>query len=58
LSVDNSGCSPQHKAMRTLLENIKFTCTSFRNRCKSWTLMSFSCVFRCDYQLLFYFPTM
>jgi hypothetical protein len=36
--------------IRTLSVNIKFICTSFRNRQNSEPLASFSCLFRSEYK--------
>jgi hypothetical protein len=44
--------------IRTLSVNIKFICTSFRNRQNSEPLASFSCLFRSEYTWILYLPTM
>ena len=40
--------------IRTLSVNIKFICTSFRNRQNSEPLASFSCLFRSEYKWILY----
>ena len=42
----------------TLLVNIKFICTSFRNRQNSESLASFSGLFRSEYKRILYLTTM
>ena len=44
--------------IRTLSVNIKFICTSFRNRQSSETLASFSGLFRSEYKWILYLTTM
>jgi hypothetical protein len=44
--------------IRTLSVNIKFICTSFRNRQNSEPLVSFSCLFRNEYKWILYLTTM
>jgi hypothetical protein len=44
--------------IRTLSVNIKFICTSFRNRQNSEPLASFSGLFRSEYKLILYLTTM
>ena len=44
--------------IRTLSVNIKFICTSFRNRQNSEPLTSFSCLFRSEYKWILYLMTM
>ena len=44
--------------IRTLSVNIKFICTSFRNRQNSEPLASFSCLFRSEYKWISYLTTM
>jgi hypothetical protein len=44
--------------IRTLSVNIKFICTSFRNRQNSEPLASFSVLFRSEYKWILYLTTM
>ena len=44
--------------IRTLSVNIKFICTSFRNRQNSEPLASFSGLFRSEYKWILYLTTM
>ena len=44
--------------IRTLSVNIKFICTSFRNRQNSEPLASFSSLFRSEYKYILYLTTM
>jgi hypothetical protein len=44
--------------IRTLLVNIQFICTSFRNRQISEPSASFSCLLRSEYKWILYLPTM
>jgi hypothetical protein len=44
--------------IRTLSVNIKFICTSFRNRQNSKPLASLSCLFRSEYKWILYLTTM
>ena len=59
MSTCSSTCNRGIVNIRTLSVNIKFMCTSFRNRKKGVPLTIFSCLFRDEYKYIFkYFPSM
>ena len=57
LCMDNNICGYIYN-IRTLSVNIKFICTSFRNRQNSEPLASFSDLFRSEYKWILYLTTM